>query len=199
MKTLSAFVVLLAVPLLTPPPLAAQASLTGTWNLQASAFLPDVKTPCEYQGTLELSPVDGGWIGPATLSFVSGPEGCPAELTAQCTANLDAGTVTGTLDGGDAFGMATFTGTLTGAALMGGPLGDPAPQADKNATVAPKASPGGRFSTDSGPFMGVGGTWLAARLSVLEIPTLTESGLILLTLLLLASASLLLMRGGGSA
>lgn len=197
MKTLSAFVVLLAVPLLTPPPLAAQASLTGTWTLQASAFLPDIKTPCQYQGTLELSPTDGGWIGPATLSFVSGPEGCPAELTAQCTANLDGGTVTGTLDGGDAFGMATFTGTLTGAAITG-TLGDGAPQADKKAPVTPKASPGGTFNTDSGPFMGVGGTWLAARLSVLAIPTLTESGLILLTLLLLASASLLLMRGGGT-
>lgn len=185
--------VLVAAPLLAAAPLAAQADLSGTWILQVTAFLPAGGTPCEYQGTLVLSSSgNSSWTGPTTLTFVSGPEGCPAEMTATCVADLAGDTVTGTLDGGKLFGMATFTGTLTGGNLIRGSL-DPSPSAGK-AALAPKLSPDGTFNTQSGTFEGTGGNWLAARQSALEVPTLTETGLLLLTLLLLASASYFLMR-----
>ncbi len=194
MKSSRLRLAIVAVALLATLPLAAQALLSGNWTVHATAYLPEAQTPCEFEGTLQLAPDTEGWTGPITLHLLSGPEGCPAEMTAECSANLDGDSVGGTLTSAE-FGMADFTGTLTGVAEMEGTLqgGGQLPRHGE-AAVTPDDPPQGGFHTNTGQFEGVGGTWVAARQSVLEIPALTGTGAILLTLLLLAAASLLLVR-----
>ena len=196
MGSIARIAVLVTVCALAAVPLAAQPTdFSGTWKLQTNAFLPEEKTPCVYEGTVQFAQTgESAWSGPATLTLTSGPAACPAEMMADCVGNLDGDTLFGTLDGGMTFGMASFTGTEVGVGMIKGTLG-PAPDGVRSkATLAPKASWNGGFSTDSGPFAGASGTFIAARQSVLEIPTLTETGLLVMAVLLLATATYLLMR-----
>lgn len=191
MRSISRVLALVAVATLLGVPVAAQnADVSGNWNLQVMAFLPDVPTACEFIGTAQITQVGSDFSGMADLTLVSGPEGCPMELAATLSGVLDGNAMAGTLDGGQ-IGMASFSGTVDGAAMLRGTLGG-----DRSAaTVAPKATPAGRFSAGSGPYSGTSGSWAAARQSVLEIPTLTETGLMLMALLLMASAIFFLVRG----
>jgi hypothetical protein len=160
-------------------PAAAQASILGTWTLQMNATLEGEEVPCVFQGTANLTANPPGgkfdFSGPSHLDLVSGPEGCAASLDGTVSLNFDASpdglVVNGQIDGGDALGLASFTGLVVG---------------DPTAT--------GTFSTTSGPFSGLGGTWsgsLAA--AVAAIPTLQTVGLLLLAALL-ALVSVLALR-----
>jgi hypothetical protein len=115
-------------------------------------------------------------------------------MTAECIGTLDGGTLSGSLDGGMTFGTAYFTGTAVGTGVIKGTLGPDPDAARSKATLAPKADWNGGFSTETGPFAGTSGTFIAVRQSVLEIPTLTETGLLIMAVLLLATATYLLMR-----
>lgn len=191
MRNLSRVLVVLAVAVVAGTPLSAQTTdISGAWNLQLTANLPEVMNPCVFSGTAAITQLGAEFSGTANLSYVSGPEGCPMEMMATLGGAIDGNLLQGTLDGGKAFGTATFTGTLDGTVAMVGTLEG----APSSATLAPKATPAGRMTTDSGPFAGTAGNWLAARQSVLEIPTLTETGLLLMAILLLATATYFLMR-----
>jgi len=182
-------------------PLAAQTpDFTGTWTLQTNGYLPDENIPCVYEGTVQFSQTGPSeWVGPATLTLVSGPPACPAEMMATCTGGLDGGTFGGTLDGGDMYGFASFSGTEVTAGKIKGTLGDAPDGAHSKATLAAKAGWQGGFTTSTGPFSGTSGTFVAMRQSVLEIPTLTETGLLLMAILLMASAVYFLVRGRNQA
>ena len=92
------------------------------------------------------------------------------------------------------FGTASFTGTQVAANMIRGTIGGAPAGESPKATLATKAGWQGGFSTESGPFAGSSGTFVAARQSVLEIPTLTETGLLVMAILLLATATYFLMR-----
>lgn len=195
MKHFPRIAILVALCALASAPLAAQ-DVSGTWNLQMTATLVGAEAPCDYTGTIQLSLVDGVWIGPASLTLTSGPAGCPAEMMATCTGNFDGGTFYGTLDGGKLFGTATVTGTLAAGDRLKGTVKLAPSDPGAKAKLAPKTTYQGGMMTDpEGPFAGATGTFVAARQSPLEIPTLTETGLILLAILLMASAIFFLVRG----
>ncbi len=199
MKSAARVVALVTVWTLACLPLAAQSpDLSGNWSLQVTAYLVEASTPCVFEGTLHLSPgLNDQWTGPASLTLLSGPGGCPAEMMAQVTGGFDGPTFYGTLDGGELYGTASFTATDTALAASQGSVGGGSAEAGSKAALAPKAatSYGGPFTADSGPFNGAAGDFVAARQSILEIPTLTETGLAVMTLLLLATATFFLMRG----
>ena len=196
MGSIARIAVLVTVCALAAVPLAAQPTdFSGTWKLQTNAYLPEEKTPCVFEGTVQLTQVEPNqWSGPATLTLVSGPAGCPAEMMADCTGSAEGGTLTGSLDGGMTFGTAFFTATEVGTGMLKGTLGGAPAEVRSKATLAPKADYDGGFSTEGGPFSGTTGTFIAMRQSVLEIPTLTETGLLIMAVLLLATATYLLMR-----
>lgn len=196
MKHFPRIATLFALCALVGAPLAAQSpDVSGTWNLQMTATLSGEETPCEYQGTIQLSFVDGVWLGPTTLTLVSGPAGCPAEMMASCTGSFDGGTFYGTLDGGKLFGTATVIGTQAAGDQMKGTVKLAPSNPGAKATLAPKTTwQGGMMTDPEGPFAGATGNFVAMRQSALEIPTLTETGLILLAILLMASAIFFLVR-----
>jgi hypothetical protein len=140
------------------PPLFAQ-DLNGSWAMETNAGLPEENTPCVYSGDCQMQQTGGEVTGTVDLVLVSGPEGCPAEMTA---------TVEGSLDGEEIFG--TLFSPVFGQASVSG---------------APTNSWAGTFTVEQGDFTGSSGDWLAQRLTVLEIPTLTALGLTLLVLALL--------------
>ena len=82
----------------------------------------------------------------------------------------------GAVMGNASFGQASFTGTVVpgGAGTPGGPA--------SGNTIS------GTFTTTSGPFTGTGGTWSAAQVAAVAVPSLGEWGLLALSLLLLATA-----------
>ena len=141
-------------------PLAAQ-DLSGGWNMQTNAGLPEVNEPCVYAGDCQMQQDGNAVTGTVDLVLVSGPVDCPPEMTA---------TLDGSRDGDDVFG--TLSSPVFGEASFAG---------------SPTNSFAGTFEAVEGPFAGSDGDWLAVRPSVLEIPTLTALGLILLVSALLAA------------
>jgi hypothetical protein len=188
------FFVCLAAPAALP---AQILDLTGTWNLELEANLPEEEPPppelaagsaaaapkggvpgpdCVYAGTVVASQDGADWTGPAELTLVSGEAGCPAEMIGDLTGTLSevGGTIfiDGFIDGGDPAGNATFFGT-----------------------ISPNPGGSGSMTVNQGSFDGASGAWLAELLhSPEEIPELTPAGLAVLTLLLLAGGAWLLGR-----
>lgn len=170
---------------------AQQPDLTGTWNMDAEVNLPVdqpalqgeaaskgvVQEPdCIYQGRAQITDDGGQLSGQVDLVLVEGLEGCPMEMMATLSGGTQTGEavgsvlVSGTLDGGEAFGMASFTGSIS-------------------------TNPGGSgtLSVSSGPFAGGSGGWMVQlQQSVLEIPTVSAVGLLLLTVLILSAGTLVL-------
>lgn len=158
------------------------ADVSGEWELQSSAFLGQVEglPDCEFSGSTVITQDGGDLGGTANLTLDNGAPECPAEMSA----DVD-GTVTGN--------------TIEMGLLMGGQLGT----ALWSGTVNPQGGEGeggtgGPFTVDSGPFAGTTGTWSAMRPvggpSVLEIPTLTTIGIVVLVALLLGAAAMMLRR-----
>lgn len=180
-------------------PLVAQTGLAGAWSIQMNAYLPDAQVPCVFQGTLDLSTTKSSWTGPMTVSLLSGPAGCPAQMSGICIANLDGNIVTGTLSS-DTFGSATFSGSLVPASTAGGSgptamRGELTAANQKAQATGPLTTgPAGSLSVTQGGYAGVGGTWSAARLSIIQIPTLARGGVALLVVLILAAATAILLR-----
>ncbi|MGD2113569.1 MAG: hypothetical protein PVG07_00845 [Acidobacteriota bacterium] len=177
--------ILIAVVLVVAPWAAAQTpstDLTGTYDMQATVELPSMETPaaqtkglampCQYEGTADIVDENGDLSGTVDLMLVTGPEGCPADMTGTLNGSGDPGTtdilVMGTIGG--TLGMLTFNGSLT-----------------------PNPGGGGTFSVTQGGFVGAVGSWAAQRFeSIFEIPTLTAVGLTLLTLLVLGAGYFIL-------
>lgn len=175
MRALRIVIVVAVAVMLAPGLLWAQTDLSGTWNLSSTMFLPDIGTPCEYSGQATLTQDGPDIFGTAEQTLSSGPGGCPAEMSASLSGTFNVGRqqvlLTGVLDGGKVFGMASFTGSIS------------------------RASGGnGSISVTSGPFAGVGGTWLARLAQAPGIPAVTPIGLTVLVLLLLAGGGLMLRR-----
>lgn len=187
-----------AVAVGAPAALDAQIlDLTGTWNLEVEAHLPQEDPPppelagasakpapkggvaapdCVYSGSVAASQTGSQWTGPAELTLVSGEAECPAEMIGDLTGTLSEEGETifidGFIDGGNPGGNATFSGT-----------------------ISPNPGGSGTMVVDEGTFAGSSGDWSAVLLqSVLEIPELTPAGLAVLTLLLLAAGAWLLGR-----
>jgi hypothetical protein len=150
----------------------AQTDLTGTWRLQSSVQLPDDGGTCAYSGQTSITQSGATVSGFAELFLVSGPEACPAEMSADLSGNLETGE-----------GPTFVDGTLTG------PLG----QTQFTGELSPNPGGGGTFDVRQGAFVGSAGTW-AAQLLGATIPSLTPVGLTLFTLLLLASGTWFLSR-----
>lgn len=167
---------LVAVP--TVAQVAGPPNLAGTWVISASGQLPNENVPCEFEGTGNVTQ-DGGQVGgPVTLTLVSGPEACPAEMMADLTGTIEGSSFFGLLDGGDLFGLAQFDGTIgnDGQSLMG------------TFSVIPRETPALEMQ-----FEGTTGTWTSRFATVLQIPTLSAAALALLALILIV-ASLYVMR-----
>lgn len=211
MNRLSIPALILSVLLVAAPAafaLDGNPDVGGTWRLNASTLLSGEEVPCEYQGDLPLTQEGDSWNGPADLMLLSGPAACPGEMTGDLTGMLSPSDqvgvtdITGTISGADPEGKASFTGIISVGAP---PQVDGAPDRPASAGVEPTADDslqgGGSLSVDQGLYMGVGGTWSAARLatSVLQIPVLTPLGLTLLVLLILAAGALVLRRRRGAA
>jgi hypothetical protein len=145
------------------PALEAQDDdLSGSWLMDMSADVPEAVEPCIYSGDCEMSQDGNQLTGTVDLMLVSGPEDCPAEMTAALGGNVDGDDVSGTLSGAD--GEADFTGSRANSFV-------------------------GTFQATEGAFAGSDGEWVAVRplVHVTEIPTLAGAGLTLLVLALLGA------------
>ena len=156
------------------PPLAAQ-DVSGHWTMATTASLPVAMEPaglaaavepCIFDGDCEMQQDGGEVTGTVDLALISGPEGCPAEMT---------GTIDGSFDGPDIYG--TLTSPVYGEASF---------------QASPTASFEGNFDVTEGDYTGTTGSFIAERQSVLEIPTLTALGLSVLMLALLAGGAWML-------
>lgn len=161
------FLLLLAPTLVALAPQASAQDLSGAWNMDTTAELPEEDSPCIYSGDCQMQQNGSSLSGTVVLGLVSGPADCPPEMTATLDGLVEGDSVFGTLNGGQ-LGTASFQGSRTNS--FSGTF---------------QASP-------EGPFAGGDGSWLAVRPSVLEIPTVSEIGLILLVLMLLAGGTWLL-------
>ncbi len=161
------FLVLLTASLVALAPQVSAQDLSGAWNMDTTAELPEEASPCIYSGDCQMQQDGSSLSGTVVLGLVSGPADCPPEMTA---------TIEGTVEGDSVFGT-----------LLGGQLGTASFQGSRTNSFT------GTFLTSpEGPFAGGDGTWLAVRPSVLEIPTASATGLILLVLMLLAGGTWLL-------
>lgn len=129
--------VFLSLPIFAWPAFAQ--NLEGTWDLQASAQLPEATNPCVVEGSVDIVQSGSSLAGSASFMLVSGPAECPSEI---------AGTIDGLADGSDVFG--TFLGGAFGTASFEGPISNDG------------ASIQGTFSVVEGPFSGAEGAWSAA-------------------------------------
>lgn len=161
------FLLLLATTLVALAPQVSAQDLSGAWNMETTAGLPEEATPCIYSGDCQMQQSGSSLSGTVVLGLVSGPADCPTEMTA---------TIEGTVEGDSVFGT-----------LLGGQLGTADFQGSRTNSFS------GTFqASPDGPFAGGDGSWLAVRPSVLEIPTASATGLILLVLMLLAGGTWLL-------
>lgn len=158
------FTLLIVAALLAAAPSLQAQDLSGSWLMNMSADVPEAAEPCIYNGDCEMSQDGSQLTGTVDLVLVSGPEDCPAEMTAALGGNVDGDDVFGTLSGAD--GQADFAGSRANSFV-------------------------GTFQATEGPFAGSEGEWVAVRplVHVTEIPTLTGAGLTLLVLALLAGGA----------
>lgn len=161
------FLLLLTATLVALAPQLAAQDLSGSWNMDTTANLPEEASPCIYSGDCEMQQTGSSLGGTVVLGLVSGPASCPPEMTA---------TIEGTVDDDDVFGS-----------LLGGQLGTASFEGTRSNSFAGTFVAGG-----DGPFADGSGSWLAVRPSVLEIPTASVTGLILLVLMLLLGGTWLL-------
>lgn len=181
-RTVSLTAALLLVSFVAAAPAATAQmeqlpDLTGTWNMDLEAFLGDANEPCVFEGVADIVDDGGTLSGQVDLVLVSGPDNCPPEMMADLSGGkqtgeaVDSVLVSGMLDGGDMFGTATFSGSIS-------------------------TNPGGQGTftpTPEGPFAGGSGSWMVQlQQSVLEIPTVSAVGLLLLTVMILAAGTLVL-------
>lgn len=165
----------------------ALVNLSGTWLLQWEGLLPDEKSPCVYQGLVN---VFAALKGSASVSLQTGPDACPDEMTAEITSLVVDGTsISGVLDGGE-FGMLDFQGSLVSA--------QQSVQAKQDAVPAGPALVGSFAVRSGGPFGGSEGSWNASLVAPLtQVPLLNPYGLFGLALLLAAASYYLYRRKGG--
>jgi hypothetical protein len=172
--------------LLSAATASAQFDLSGDWELEVDAFfgLVDGLPDCEFAGAASITQDDGDLGGTADLTLVAGDPECPAEMSADVDGTFDGVAIEMGLLMGGQLGTAQWSGGIVVAGSEGGQDGEILGLL-------------GDFLTDSGPFAGTGGTWIAQRGAgppVIVIPTLTTLGLIALVALLLAAAALMLRR-----
>lgn len=161
------FLFLFGSTLVALAPQASAQDLSGSWNMETTADLPEEPSPCIYAGDCQMQQDGSSLSGTVILGLETGPADCPPEMTATLEGSVDGDSVFGTLNGGQ-LGTASFQGSRTN-------------------------SFSGTFqNSPEGPFSGGDGSWLAVRPSVLEIPTAGATGLILLVLMLLAGGTWLL-------
>lgn len=156
---------------------AAAQDLTGTWDLQATVFLPSEGNggDCEYQGTSDFTQADGTVTGDPVLDFTSGDtESCPDELFGMLSGLVEMGTISGTISGEQ--GALDFSGDIF----------------DEERGEGQDDNVAGGFDVTQGPFAGSSGSFSGQRVAMM--PTLTPWALGLLALALLAAGSLLLVR-----
>ena len=139
--------------------------LSGKWELQASAAFTLGNQPCEYSGSMDLVQAGSELSGMGLMALTSGPVACPVNPTAALV-----GTVVGNslqmVSGSGNSGDSTFTGVIGAGGR----------------TIA------GDLTVVAGPFVGLSGSWQAARPGFsVEIPTLGFAALAILTLILAAS------------
>jgi hypothetical protein len=177
MKKLTLVVTAVVLALAGPSALVAQQAppdVSGIWNLQATAAFGDGAVPCVYAGTMDLIQDGSGLSGTGAMTLNSGPVACPVDPTASLTGTLLGNSFKMGFGSGQS-GDATFTGDV---------------------------SPDGRsiegdLTVVAGPFVGLIGTWSAARPGdTVEIPTLGTVGLALLALLLMAAGLWVFRRRG---
>jgi hypothetical protein len=158
------FTLLIVATLLAAAPSLQAQDLSGSWLMDMSADVPEAVEPCIYSGDCEMSQDGSQLTGTVDLMLVSGPENCPAEMTAALGGIVDDDDVSGTLSGAD--GEADFTGSRANSFV-------------------------GTFQATEGAFAGSDGEWVAVRplVHVTEIPSLTGAGLTLLVLALLAGGA----------
>lgn len=148
--------------------------LSGQWTLSATGLLPEQNLPCVFEGSGQMTQNGSQLTGQATLLLVEGPDACPGEMMADLDGSLDGLFFGGTLDGGEMFGVLDFSGQVSQDGRM---------------------ISGDYTVRDGGPFQGTDGQWSSERLlSVLAIPTLSGSALLVLALLLLGAAFFTLRR-----
>lgn len=181
MKTATTRTILAVALLLATSGIAAAQvpDFSGTWELTSQltipAQTPQLGAPCDFEGSAVITQDGSDLGGTADLTLVSGPMECPAQMSAE---------VSGT--------VGPQGGVMLGGSLLGGNLGT----AFFDGTGDPQAGLGGTAAVETGPFGGANGTWAAVlgRPSILEIPTLTAFGLVLLIGLLAVSALYLVRR-----
>jgi len=181
MKTTARTILAIALLLATSGIAAAQVpDFSGTWQLTSQLFPPIQppelgQVPCDFEGSAVITQDGSDLGGTADLTLVSGPVECPAQMSAE---------VSGT--------VGPQGGVMLGGSLLGGNLGT----AFFDGTGDPQAGLGGTAAVETGPFGGANGTWAAVLggPSILEIPTLTAFGLVLLIGLLAVSALYLVRR-----
>lgn len=180
-RTVSLVAVVLLVSIVAAAPAAnAQMQpppdLTGTWNMDLEAFIGDANEPCVFEGVADIVDDGGSLTGRVDVVLVSGPDNCPPEMMA----DLTGGTQTG-----EAVGSVLVSGLLQGGEMFG--------EASFNGSISTNPGGSGTLSVSSGPFAGGSGNWMVQlQQSVLEIPTVSAVGLLLLTVLILAAGTLVL-------
>ena len=158
----SRFVLLAAALVVIVAPTLGAQDISGSWLMETTVNLPDSTEPCVYGGDCEMTQVGDQLSGTVDLALVSGPAECPPEMTASLDGQVEGDAVFGTLEGPQ--GQAGFQGSRANSFI-------------------------GSFLAEDGDFEGSEGEWLAVRPSVLDIPTLSAAGFILLVLALLAAGA----------
>lgn len=167
---------LLALPLLLAAvPAAAQVpDLSGTWQLDTTAELPNDGGTCIFQGQAQVTQDGTDLGGTATLTLVGGPAACPPVMMA------------------DLGGEVSGDGCIEVGLLLGGNLGE------ASFTGCPgeaEDSLEGSYEVTSGPFAGTVGNWIAVvGRNVLAIPTLSAVGVAALVVLLMLSGAWIARR-----
>ncbi len=90
----------------------AAPDLSGEWTLTSSGLLHGENVPCQFTGGGLMAQRGDDLAGQATLTRVSGPASCPAEMMADMRATVDGQGVYGSLDGGQLFGVLQFSGSV---------------------------------------------------------------------------------------
>jgi len=184
---------IIIVPAATAFAQAAPPSIAGTWALHAEVTPEGEEVPCIFEGTTTLAQEGTAVNGPATLSLVSGPASCPAELSGTLDGTVGIGrigetTVSGTIKGSAPAGDADFSGTFSPVVVS---IASPRALVAMALAMQAPMSGSGSISVGTGPFAGAGGTWMA---SAPAVPMLNPLGLLLLVALLLLAGYIALRR-----
>ena len=153
---------------------AVVVNLNGTWTLHFSGLLSGENEPCVFEGSINVvQAVTSTISGDASVDLVSGPTGCPPQMSASIlSATLRGLDFTATMDGGPNQGTLTSSGQISPDAR----------------------SIRGTYLIDSGPFAGTSGELGMEMAPLLDVPLMGVAGMTVLALLLIVSALILHWR-----